>query len=104
MNKWSKKNSDDPFGTFNLSEFKKWMSQQKDSGRKTMVGLEVESKIPYKKLLSRIETQDGELVEVAKCFKKNGGVITEENGHYIFVEVDNGSFMIHRMHLKMAGD
>jgi uncharacterized Zn finger protein (UPF0148 family) len=49
-------------------------------------------------------TQDGELVEVAKCFKKNGGVITEENGHYIFVEVDNGSFMIHRMHLKMAGD
>ena len=103
MNKWSK-NSDDPFGPFNLSDFKKWMSQQQDAGKRTMVGLEVESKIPYKKLVTRIETQDGELVEVAKDFKQNGGVITEENGHYMFVEVDSGNFMIHRMYLKRAGD
>jgi hypothetical protein len=80
------------------------MSQQQDSQRQTMVGLEVESKIPYKKLITRIETEEGDLNEVAKDFKKNGGIITEENGHYMFVKVDSGNFMIHRMYLKRLGD
>ena len=67
-----------------------------------MVGIKVESKIPLKKLVSRIEVQDGELLEVAKEFKKDGGTITEENGHYMYVSCDSGSFMIHRMHLKKS--
>jgi hypothetical protein len=101
MNKWSKTN-DDPFGPFNLSDFKKWISNQQDANNKSMVGVQVESKIHLKKLVSRIETQEGEIIEVAKDFKKNGGTITEENGHYMYVSVDSGSFMIHRMHLKCA--
>jgi hypothetical protein len=104
MNKWSNTNSDDPFGPFNLSDFKKWMSHQQDAGKSTMVGLQVESKIPFKKLLSRIEAQDGEVYEVAKEFKRHGGTITEENGHYMYVAVKNGSFMVHRMYLKRAED
>jgi hypothetical protein len=103
MNKWNYTN-DDPFGPFNLSDFKKWMSDQHDARKSNMVGLKIESKIPLKKLISRIETQDGELLEIAKDFKKNGGTITEENGHYMYVSVDSGSFMIHRMHLKRSED
>ena len=80
------------------------MSDQHDARKSNMVGLKIESKIPLKKLISRIETQDGELLEVAKDFKKNGGTITEENGHYMYVSVDSGSFMIHRMHLKRSED
>jgi len=102
MNKWS--NQEDPFGPFNFSDFKKWMSNQNDANRHTMVGVKVESKIPIKKLVSRIETQEGETVEVLKDFKKNGGTITEENGYYMYVAVESGSFMVHKMHLKRADD
>ena len=102
MSKWNYKSNDDPFGPFNFSDFKKWMSEQSDSKKSSMVGVQVESKIPLKKLVSRIETQDGDLLEVAKDFKKNGGKITEENGHFMYVEVESGTFMIHRMHIKKS--
>ncbi|MEY3163335.1 MAG: hypothetical protein RI887_159 [Actinomycetota bacterium] len=103
MNKWSDKGND-PFGPFNMSDFKKWMNQQHDANKSNMVGLAVESKIPYKRLVSRIEVQEGDDIEVAKNFKKHGGTITEENGHYMYVKTKGGSFMIHRMHLKRSED
>lgn len=95
----------DPFGPFNFSDFKKWMGNQQDAKSKSnMIGLQVESKVTYKRLLSRIETEDGEIEEVAKDFKKNGGTITEVNGHNVLIEVDSGSFMIHRMYVKREED
>jgi translation initiation factor 1 (eIF-1/SUI1) len=95
----------DPFGPFNLNDFKKWMGHQQDAKSKpNMIGLQVESKITFKRLLSRIETQDGEIEEVAKDFKKNGGTITEVNGQNILIEVDSGSFLIHRMYVKREND
>lgn len=95
----------DPFGPFNLNDFKKWMGHQHDAKSKpNMIGLQVESKITFKRLLSRIETQDGEVEEVAKDFKKNGGTITEVNGQNILVEVNSGSFLIHRMYIKKEND
>jgi translation initiation factor 1 (eIF-1/SUI1) len=91
----------DPFGPFSLSDFKKWMENQQDAKAKpNMVGLQVESKVTLKKLLSRIETQDGDLEEVAKDFKKNGGTITEVDGHNVLIEVDSGTFLIQRMYVK----
>ena len=102
-NKWSN-GSEDPFGPFSMSDFKKWMSQQKDDSRNRMVGLEVESKVPYKKLIGKIEVEEGDLIEVAREFYRNGGTISEENGHHMFVTVESGKFMIHRMYLKRAYD
>jgi len=102
MKKWSDKN--DPFGPFNFSDFKKWMSSHDDNGNNAMVGVKVESKVPFKKLLSRIEAQEGDTYEVAKQFKKHGGTITEENGHYMYVSTGNGLFMIHKMYLKRTDD
>ena len=92
----------DPFGPFNLNDFKKWMHGQQDNKSKSnMIGLEVESKISYKKLLSRIiETEEGETTEVAKDFKENGGTISEMDGQNILIEVSCGSFIIHRMYVK----
>jgi hypothetical protein len=98
MSKWS--DNKDPFGPFNFSDFKKWMNHQSDHDKSRLVGVKVESKIPFKKLLSRMETQNGDTYEVAKEFKKNGGSITEENGHYMYVSVSEGSFLIHRMYLR----
>lgn len=91
---------DDPFGPFNLSHFRKWMHNQNESkSRNNIVGLQVESKIPYKKLISRIETDD-DIVEVAKHFKKHGGIINEVDGHHLKITTDKGTFTIHRMYIK----
>lgn len=93
----------DPFGPFNLSDFKKWMKSQPEenrSSRQDMLGLHVESKVSPRKLLARMEVQDGEAEEVAKEFCKEGGVISDLDGHNVLIEVDSGSFVIHRMYVK----
>ena len=60
----------DPFGPFDLNDFKKWMEHQHDAKAKpNMVGIQVESKIPYKKLISRMDVQEGDLEEVANEFE-----------------------------------
>lgn len=96
---------DDPFGPFNLSHFKKWMDHQQDAKSKSsLVGFQVESKIPYKKLVSRIETQLGDIEEVARDFKKNGGLVNEVDGPNILIEVTSGTFLIHKMYIKKHED
>jgi len=93
------------FGQFNLADFKKWMeSQQEESPyRKNFVGLYVESKVPLKKLINRMEVEEDEsLEEIARDFKENGGTINEVDGHYFNINVDAGNFIIHRMFVKKA--
>lgn len=93
----------DPFSDFDLNDFKKWMTHQQDEENKpNMVGLRVESKITGKKLLSRIEAQEGETLEIVRDFKKNGGIISEVNGQNILIEVESGSFLIHKMYIKKS--
>lgn len=87
--------------SFSLSDFKKWMeSQQKEEAPKpNLVGATVESKVGVRKLVSRMDSDD-DLEELAKDFKKNGGVISEVDGHKLMIEVDSGTFIIHRMYVK----
>lgn len=92
-------NQDDPFDLFNFADFKKWIKNQDDSPNKIIIGLTVESKISTKKLLSKIECQDGDIEEVTKDFKKNGGIINEVNGHIFLIEVASGTFLVHRMYV-----
>jgi hypothetical protein len=47
-----------------------------------------------------MEIQEGDCTEVAKDFKENGGIINEVDGYIFLIEVDSGSFFIHRMHVK----
>lgn len=102
MNKRIVEEASDPFGPFNFNEFKKWMDNQQDNKSKTnLIGLKVESKINYRRLLSRIqETKQGDLETVAKEFKNNGGKITEADGNDVLIEVSSGSFIVHRMYIK----
>lgn len=88
---------------FNLNNFKKWMQNENyKHPKKSLIGSIVESKISSKRLISRIETQKGELEEVVKDFKKNGGVVLEEDGYTILVEVSTGIFLIHKAYLILS--
>ncbi len=87
--------------SFSLNDFKKWMdSQSDDSMRKHQIGTMVESKISLKKLLDRIEPEDGELMELARDFKRNGGTRVQMGGQAFVVEVDSGRFVISRLFVK----
>jgi hypothetical protein len=103
MNKRSEY-QDDPFGPFNLSDFKKWMQNQHDAKYNSSVGLEVESKIPIKKLASRIEVQEGDTVLVIKEFKRNGGIVKEVNGQNFLIENKKGSFLVHKSWIKVKDE
>jgi hypothetical protein len=98
------KDQDDLFNLFNLNDFKKWMHNQHDAeeSHPDIVGLHIETKVSVKKLVSRMEVVDGDDEELAKEFKHNGGVISEVDGHKLLVEVDSGSFIIHKMYVKKS--
>lgn len=89
------------FKSFNLNDFKKWIdSQHKEEKEENIVGLHVESKINAKKLISRINVQDGDEKELAIEFRNNGGTISEVDKNNFLIEVDSGFFIIHKMYVK----
>ena len=105
-NQWSENggNQEDVFSLFNLNDFKKWMHTQKEEipSKQNFMGLHVESKVGFKRLISRMDVQDGEEEELAKEFKNHGGVISDIDEHNFLIEVDSGSFIIHKMYVKMG--
>lgn len=104
MNKRSEQQND-LFGQFNLNDFKKWIGHQPDSKSRTnMLGLQVESKIPIKKLVDRMEAQEGEVEDIIKDFKKSGGLIKDVDGPNVLIEVSSGTFLVHRMYVKRIDD
>jgi hypothetical protein len=102
MNKRNSKVAQESFGPFNLSDFKKWMETQHDTqpDKNNMIDVKVVPKVTFRKLLTRIDVQDGEVYEVAKDFKKNGGIISDIDGENILIECDTGTFIINRMLCK----
>ena len=94
---------------FNLEEFKKWLSEQKDETTDThfqsrLIGLEVESKLhSARRVAKNIESYDGDLHEIAVNFVDGGGRIIDVDDKMFYVETDGGSFTIHRCFVKKKG-
>jgi formylglycine-generating enzyme required for sulfatase activity len=86
-----------PFRKFSLSDFKKWMDDQpveNEQFQEDITGSEVQCRVGLKRLISKMETEDGEANEVAKDFKKNGGTATSVDGDMALVEVESGSLFV----------
>lgn len=92
--------------SFSLNDFKKWIEKQQEQDQEapknSLIGTAVESKVTFRKLISRMETDDGDLYEIAKEFKKNGGTISEIDGVNLLIETKAGSFFVHRMYVRRA--
>ena len=97
-----KKFEDEP--SFSLGDFKKWMRihENENTQKKCpLFGIKVESKINSKRLLSKIQVEEGNLKEVAKEFKKYGGIILESySDNILLIEVDSGSFKISKSYIR----
>ena len=86
--------------SFSLNDFKKWMDGQSDDSARNQIGMKVESKISLKRLMDKIEPEEGDLDEVAKDFKKNGGTLVQMDGQSLQIECDSGNFTISRLFVK----
>lgn len=82
---------------FSLNDFRNWMSKQKfESVRKSKYrGHIVESKLSLKRLVTKMDVDQGNLYEMAKDFKRKGGTILECDGdNILLIEVRSGTFRI----------
>jgi hypothetical protein len=93
--------------SFSLNDFKKWMSKQKfEYVRKPRYkGYFAESKLGIKRLTGKIEIEAGSLLDIAKDFKKNGGVILDcSNDNLLLIEVSSGTFKIPKFFVKIISN
>ena len=90
---------------FCIDDFKNWMSSNSLSSRfdfnakhllKKGIGIEVESKVNLRKLVSKIDPEGGDALVLAKEFREYGGRVLDVDGSLYLVEVDSGSFTIPR--------
>jgi hypothetical protein len=96
--------NDEP--SFSLNDFKKWMANQKPVPRKKtdLIGIKVESKLSPKRLIKKIDTEDGNIRHLAREFYHYGGTIIDVDRDNILVEVDSGTFHIPRFFCKKLSD
>lgn len=91
-----------------LDDFKKWMKENPTDAplierpKNPLIGIQVESKIPLKRLAAKILDQNGNLEEIVSDFSKNGGTIIETEDKRFCIEVKSGTFYIHRAYVARA--
>jgi hypothetical protein len=93
--------------SFSLNDFKKWMANQTDkplpAARRIheLVGTYVDSRLSQKRLVNQIVVEEGDVEELAKDFRRHGGVIRqvgkEDN---VLVEVSSGTFFIPKFFVR----
>lgn len=82
---------------FSLDNFKKWIDEQEVQKENEIA----RSTIGIKKLISKIDIEDGDVKEVCKDFFENGGkIISKENKKYL-IEVSTGTFYLHKLYLEI---
>lgn len=92
-----------------LDDFKKWMKNHStdespsiERQKNPLIGIQVESKIPAKRLIHKIEEQSGDPVKLVQDFIENGGTITESEDKRFCIKVDSGCFYVHRAYVSRA--
>lgn len=99
--------------SFRFDDFKKWMDTQKEdvgslsrpsksSRFNEMVGKSVYPKLSGKRLATRMTVEEGDLAELVKDFRKNGGKVIRVDEQILIIEVGGGSFGIPKYFVTLA--
>lgn len=93
-----------PFNFFNLSDFKKWVENhnEKEKEDKTFVGTKVKQKGSIENFNEKIQVEYGDETEIIGEFEKNGGVVIEQDGNKMLVDVSCGTFVCHKRFLRKS--
>ena len=96
---------------FSLDDFKRWMrtndgdddvQPEVEHQSSNLIGVAVEPKIDEDRIQAKMEVEDGYPEDLALDFSENGGVIANVDGKYFLIEVDSGSFLIHRAYVRRS--
>ena len=96
--------------SFSLNDFKRWMASQKrqtsESPKKSrLVGRYAESKIGAKRLINHITAENGVAEELARDFRRYGGVIAEvDRDNTLLIEVESGTFRVPKFFCRIDQD
>jgi hypothetical protein len=92
-----------------LDDFKKWMKEHSSEDRPSitkpinpLIGLAVESKLPAKRLLPKMEEPSADAAKLVEEFLDQGGVITESEDKRFCIRVNSGTFYVHRAYVTRA--
>jgi hypothetical protein len=94
---------------FSLDGFKKFISEQDETlsnffdvkeEENSLVGKQVFSKVSSKKLLEKIDAEQGKPETLVNDFIENGGTINDTKDKTLLIEVNSGVFYIPRFFVK----
>lgn len=88
-----------------MAEFKKWMDDKEGESQDVVAGSFVTTNLKLKTLVERIDcikTGDHSVLDVAKYFIKQGGIVKEVNGENVIVKTKRGIFSIDKDDIKMV--
>lgn len=80
--------------------FEKWLNNEGFLENKNNLNKKVYPKIKFSNLVEKIEVYDGDAFEIAKCFRKNGGIIKECGNNLLTIETKKGTFCIEESDVK----
>lgn len=82
-----------------MAEFKKWIDTKEDQSNTIDKGCMVTTNLKLKTLVERIDcikTMDHSVIDIAKNFIKNGGIVKEVQGNDLLVKGKKGLFLINK--------
>ena len=92
-----------------LDDFKHWMETHQEEHhmerpRDSFIGICVEPKstLSPKRLMTKMQTDEENLSEIAADFQQYGGVVVDVDGMNFMIEVDSGKFSIHRCYVTKS--
>jgi len=93
---------------FSLNDFRRWMasqSQPTERKKSRLVGCYAESKINARRLANHITVEDGELDELARDFRKHGGIVKDvDRDNNVLIEVQSGTFHVPTFFVRVNQD
>lgn len=88
-----------------MAEFKKWIDDKETDGNHIDKGSVVNTNLKLKTLVERmdcIKMLNDSVIDIAKGFIKNGGVVKETNGDNVIVKTKKGTFIISKQDLFLV--
>lgn len=82
-----------------MAEFKKWIDNKEDNNNMIDKGSIVTTNLKLKTLVERIDcikTMDHSVIDIAKNFLKNGGMVKEVQGDELLIKGKKGLFLINK--------
>lgn len=82
-----------------MAEFKKWIDNKEDNNNIIDKGSIVTTNLKLKTLVERIDcikTMDHSVIDIAKNFLKNGGMVKEVQGDELLIKGKKGLFLINK--------